>query len=423
LDKHATRTIFEPARQIPVILDTDVAVAGAGPAGVVAAIAAAREKTKVVLVERFGSLGGNLTIGLNTKPSGPLLGGIPREIWDAARSINAAGADFVATLPHGEISLTSPSDPELTKIILMNMCLQAGVELLFECQVVAPIIDNHEITGLIIEGKGGRQAICAKVIIDATADGDVAALAGAPFQVGSQDGEMQPVSLYFKMNGVDLKKLVQWAREHPEDITERYISDTNVSYGLWISGFTKLLREFQNRTGITLQRENITLKTAYGNLEVFVNATRVRGVSGLSVLDISKSIAECYRQIEAYAKFLKECIPGFENSYINAISPMLGVRETRHILGGYCLTGDDVLNDIHFEDSIAVDMAALDIHDVSGALVRFEGACPYEIPYRCLVPQNVEQLLVAGRCISVDHVAHGRTRNMGSQQLSQLETG
>jgi hypothetical protein len=406
------QTIFEKAQHIPVLINTDVAVAGAGPAGVVAAVAAARQGVKVVLIERFGSLGGNLTIGLSTKPSGTLLGGIPKEIWEKARSIGAAGPDIKGKIPSGEIFLTSPCDPELMKIILIRMCIESGVEILFECHVVAPIVEENMLKGLIIEGKGGRQAICGKVIIDATADADVAAAAGVPFQIGSQEGKMQPVSLLFKMNNVDVKKLFQWAREHPEDLTERYISDGSMSYGLWISGFSKLLREFQMRKGIKLPRENITLKTGYGNLEIYVNATRVKEISGLSVLDISKSIMECYQQIETYAQFLHDYIPGFENSYINAISPMLGVRETRHIIGEYYLTSEDVLKGTHFWDSIAVDNSPLDIHDVSGSLLRFEGGRPYEIPYRCLVPQKIEQLLLAGRCISVDHIAYGRARNM-----------
>ena len=298
------------------------------------------------------------------------------------------------------------------KIILMKMCIESGVKILFECQVAASIKKDNIIKGLIIESKGGRQAIYSKIVVDATGDGDIAARAGAHFHIGSQEGTMQPVTLYFKMNNVDLKKLFQWAREHPEDVTERYISDTEVSYGLWISGFGNLLRDFQKSTGLKLQRENITLKTGYGNLEIFVNATRVREVSGLSALDISNSIIECYRQIEAYTQFLRKCIPGFESSYINAISPILGVRETRHIIGDYYLTGEDVLKGVHFEDSIAIDTSPLDIHDVGGSLNRFEAAKPYEIPYRCLVPQNIEQLLIAGRCISVDHIAHGRTRHI-----------
>ncbi|NLN16947.1 MAG: FAD-dependent oxidoreductase [Firmicutes bacterium] len=406
------RVIVEPAREVPVLLDVDVVVAGAGSAGPMAAIAAARQGVKVVLIERFGALGGNLTVGMNSKPSGLLPGGIPLEFWERAQAIGAAGTRYVADIGEGNIGLTAPCDPEMAKVLLARMCTEAGVQILFEAMVVAPIVEENQVKGVIIECKDGRRAILAKVVIDCTADGDVAASAGAPFIVGSEEGAMQPVSMYFKMNEVDIEKFAEWARNHPEDVTERYISPDKPEYGIWATGFERMLKKFQAETGIKLQRENITLKTAYGKTEVFCNSTRVIGASGLSVLDISNAIMELYRQIEANARFLRENVPGFENAYINGISSMLGVRETRHILGEYVLTGQDVMSGKHFDDSIAVDLAAMDIHDVRGSLVRFESYPPYEIPYRCLVPQEIDQVLVAGRCISNDHVAHGRTRNI-----------
>lgn len=404
--------IIEPERRVPVLLDTDVIVTGAGSAGPIAAIAAARQGLKVVLIERFGALGGNLTIGLNNKPSGTLPGGIPLELWQRAQKIGAAGSRYVANIANGDIELTAPCDSEMAKILLAQMCVEAGVQILFECLTTAPIMEGNRMKGVIIEGKGGRQAITSKVVVDCTADGDIAAAAGAPFVLGSTEGNMQPVSMYFKMNQIDLEKFADWARSHREDVTEQYIAPGNLEYGIWATGFKKLLQEFQKKTGIKLQRENITLKNGYGQSEMFCNNTRVIDVSGLSVLDISDSILELYRQIEANAKFLKEYVPGFEKSYINGIASMLGVRETRHFVGEYTLTGENVTKGESFEDSIAIDTSAMDIHNVDGPLVRFENYPPYEIPYRCLVPQKIEQLLIAGRCISNDHVAHGRTRNI-----------
>src|SRR5690606_32446474 len=162
--------------------------------------------------------------------------------------------------------------------------------------------------------------------------------------------------------------------------------------------------------GIQLQRDNITLKTAGGRM--YVNATRVMGVDVFSPVEFTNAVLECYRQIEGVARYLRERIPGFEHARIEQIAPVLGVRETRHVVGDYTLTGDDAINGHHFEDSIAADASALDIHDPKGADVDFQGLRPYEIPYRCLLPQGVEQLLVAGRCISADHAAHARSRNM-----------
>jgi hypothetical protein len=406
-----TKYVTEPSRKIPVIMDVDVAVAGAGAAGVMAALAAAKAGASVVLVERFGSLGGLLTIGLNTKPSGPLIGGLPKGIWDYARAERAAGEDYMAeTLSGEQVEVTSPCDPELMKIVLAKACQEAGVTILFETWVAAPIMEGGVVQGLILESKGGRQALIAKVVVDATADGDVAAMAGVPYTIGSDEGVMQPVSMFFKMGQVDIAALAQWAKENPQELSERYVASGDLAYGIWLGGFTRMLRKFQDRTGIRLQRESIHLKNGYGPDEIFVNATRVVGTDPLSPQGISASILECYSQIPVYARFLKEDVPGFANAYISGIPPFLGVRETRHIHGEYTLSGQDVESGAVFADSVGVDNSAIDVHH--GTDVRFEVGRPYEIPYRCLIPKGVEGLLLSGRSISADHGAHGRTRNM-----------
>ena len=408
------KTIVEPVRETPVLLETDVVVVGGGTTGPIAAISAARQGAKVVLIERFGCLGGMMTLGLNTKPSGALMGGLPLELWDAARAVGAAGQDYTAKLKKGELRLTANADAEMLKILLAKMCRDSGVQVLFETLVSCPVVEDGNIKGVIVESKSGRQFVGAKVIIDCSADGDIAAMAGAPFITGTGEKEkiMQPVSMYFMMRNVDIGALATWARKHPEEAPDRHVPETDeeLSNSLWLTGFNRMLQDFQKRTGIALQRENITLKTA--NNELYVNATRVLGASGLSVLDISDAIFECYRQIEAVAKFLKEDVPGFENANIGTISPVLGVRETRHILGEYILTGSDVTGGGRFEDSIALDASAYDVHEANGADLDFRNFGTYEIPYRCLIPQKIEQLLVAGRCISTDHLAHARTRNL-----------
>lgn len=412
-NNNSRRTIQEPAREIPVLMDTDVVVVGGGTTGPFAAIAAARRGKRVVMIERFGSLGGNLTLGLNTKPSGALVGGLPLEIWNLARSVGGAGEDYMAVSKTGGVKIASPCDPEIMKILLTRLCVDAGVQILFETFVSDPVIENGTVTGVIVESKAGRQFIGAKVVIDCSADADMAAKAGAPFIMGSgeEDLKMQPVSMYFTMNKVDVERLAEWARTS-DDIPARAIpaAKEDLAYGLWLTGFNKTLQKFQADTGITLQRENITLKTADGLM--YVNATRVIGVDVFSPVEFTNAILECYRQIEAVARLLRERVPGFERATIGQIAPVLGVRETRHVKGEYTLTGPDALEGRYFEDSIAADASALDIHAPKGADVDFQGMRPYEIPYRCLLPLEVEQLLVAGRCISADHIAHGRSRNM-----------
>lgn len=406
-------SIREPAREIPILMEADIVVVGGGTTGPFAAIAAARRGKRVVMIERFGSLGGNLTLGLNTKPSGALVGGLPLEIWNLARLAGAAGEDYMAMSKSGSVKIASPCDPETMKILLTRLCVEAGVQILFETVVSEPVIENVAITGVIVESKAGRQFVGAKVVIDCSADADMAAKANVPFVMGSGGAEekMQPVSMYFTMNKVDIERLADWARTS-DDIPARAIPDTRegLAYGLWLTGFNRTLQDFQAKTGIKLQRDNITLKTADGLM--YVNATRVVGIDVFSPTQFTAAIVECYRQIEGVARFLRERIPGFEIARIGQIAPVLGVRETRHIRGEYTLSGEDALEGRPFEDSIAADASALDIHEPKGSDVDFRGMRPYEIPYRCLLPLGIEQLLVAGRCISADHVAHGRVRNM-----------
>lgn len=407
--------IHEPAREIPVLMEADIVVVGGGTSGPLAAVAAARRGKRVVLIERFGSLGGNMTLGLNTKPSGALLGGLPLELWNLARSEGAAGDDYVAQTKASSVKIASPADPELMKMLLTRFCTTAGVQILFETWVSRPVVERGAMTGVIVESKAGRGFIGAKVVIDCSADGDIAAAAGVPFFVGSGDAgadlKMQPVGMYFTMANVDLPALARWARAS-DDVPAQAIPETDdkLAYGLWLTGFNKTISAYKAETGIDLPRENITLKTT--NDVLYVNATRVLDVDVFSPTEFSAAIIDCYRQIDEYARFLIKRVPGFEASRIAQIAPVLGVRETRHIQGDYILSGDDALQGTRFEDSIGVDVSAFDVHAPKGADVDFQGLLPYELPYRCLVPVGVEQLLVAGRCISADHIAHGRTRNV-----------
>ena len=407
------RSITEPAREIPLFAEADIAVVGGGTTGPIAAIAAARRGRSVVLIERFGSLGGNLTLGLNTKPSGALTGGLPREIWALARSRGGAGEDYMALSKSGGVKIASPCDPEIMKILLTRLCAESGVEILFETFACEPVVEEGALVGVIVENKAGRGFIAAKVVIDCSADADMAAKAGAPFILGNGEASpvAQPVSMYFTMIPVDLPRLAEWARGS-DDIPSRAIPEKreDLAYGLWLTGFSKTVLAFQEETGIKLQRHNITLKSAHGLL--YVNATRVRGIDVFSPRQFTGAILECYRQIEAVARLLRERIPGFEEAQIGQIAPVLGVRESRHVKGETLLTGAEVIEGRRFEDSIAADCSALDIHEPKGGDVDFRGLPAYEIPYRALLPLRPEQLLVAGRCISADHDAHARTRNM-----------
>lgn len=409
----STSYVIEPERRVPLLVSADVVVVGGGTAGPIAAVAAARHGASVVLIERFGSLGGNMTLGLNTKPSGALVGGLPLEIWNLARSKGGAGQDYMAVSKTGGVEIASPCDPDIMKMLLTKLCADAGVQILFETVACDPVMEGRQVTGIIVDGKFGRKYIAAKVVIDCSADADVAVRAGVPFMMGGEgDSQVtQPVSMYFTMNDVDIAKLARWARTS-DDIPARAIpeNEADLAFGLWLTGFNKTMAAFERETGHRLQRHNITLKTAAGVM--YVNGTRVLGVDVFSPEEFTAAVLECYRQIEVVTKALIERVPGFERARIGQVSPVLGVRETRHILGEYIITGEDTLRGTPFEDSIAADCSALDIHEPKGNDVDFQGLTPYEIPFRALLPLKVDQLLIAGRCISANHEAHARTRNM-----------
>lgn len=409
----AVSYVVEPERRVPLLLAADVVVVGGGTAGPIAAIAAARQGVSVVLIERFGSLGGNMTLGLNTKPSGALIGGLPLEIWNLARSQGGAGQDYMAVSKTGGVEIASPCDPDIMKMLLTKLCVDAGVQILFETVVCDPVMEGQCVTGVIVDGKFGRRYVAAKAVIDCSADADVAARAGAPFVIGGEGDKQttQPVSMYFTMGDVDIVKLARWAKTS-DDIPARAIpeNEEDLAFGLWLTGFNKTMAAYEQQSGNRLQRHNITLKTAANVM--YVNGTRVLGVNVFSPAEFTAAVIECYRQINVVAKALVERVPGFERARIGQVSPVLGVRETRHILGEYVITGDDTLRGTGFMDSIAADCSALDIHEPKGNDVDFQGLTPYEIPYRALLPLKVEQVLIAGRCISADHDAHARTRNM-----------
>ncbi len=391
-------SITEPQKQIPVAAEVDVLVVGAGPAGFSAAVCAAREGAKTMLIEQTGDVGGVATTGLMSHWTGNTQGGFYEEILD--RSAEAGGDWDTAEFNGG---LRQVINPERLKTIMLQMLDEAGVKLCLYTFSSEAIVENDRIKGVIVQSKAGRQAILAKVIIDATGDGDIAASAGVPYQKGREtDGKMQPMSLMFKVAGVDVER------------------------GVFPGGFEET---FQIPKGDiqTLGREHIPSPAGHVLLYkttlpgvVTCNMTNCIDVDGTNPDDLTHATCVCRNQIDPIVAFLREYVPGFENCYLISSASVIGVRETRHFKGEACITEQDIRDARVFEDWAVTRVSFnFDIHnltgnglDETGEQKHFKQKKGYTIPYGCLVPVKIDGLLLAGRDISGTHMAHSNFRVM-----------
>jgi hypothetical protein len=413
-----------PPRQAVLAGDTDVLVVGGGPAGLGAALGAVQAGARVILAERYGFLGGNATAALvmplmsfhtqtPTKerrgattllptdhgPGEAVVGGVLAKLL--ARLVSVGGA-IPPTLATGYVV---PFDPEWFKIVALDLLDEAGVQILFHA-FASGIIEkgggSSEVGGVVFETKSGPLAIRAKVTIDCTGDADLAVQAGTPTETGRADGLVQPMTLMFRMAEFQRAAFEGYVKENPKE--------WRGVHGLW-----DLVSKATAAGELKLPREDILFFATPHEGEVSVNSTRVTRVLGTDVWDLSYAEWMSRRQMRQIAEFLKQYVPGFEKSYVMQSGVNIGVRETRRIVGDYQLTVDDVLTARKFDDAIARGAYPVDIHNPAGSgtvLKRLPPGEAYDIPLRCLMPQNAEGLIVAGRCISGTHEAHSSYRVM-----------
>ncbi len=425
-NKSFCRMIFieEEKRAIPVYREPDVLVVGAGPAGIGAAIAAARNGAKVLLLERYGFLGGNLTIAMvnpmftfHDIQGKQVIRGIAGELVNRLVTLKSSQG-HLADLTFDNASMT-PFDPEGMKYLLFQMMLEAGVELLLHTWAVDVQRENGQVKSVIIENKSGRQAICPKVIIDCSADADIAAKAGAPFTKGrEEDGAMQPVTLFYRIGGINMNELRTWMKEN-RDLLKDAPTDEEIdsSEAIAFLGLKELVKKgMENGEFPKDAAPRILFYQLPQEGQIAVNTTRLQGIDGTNTADLTRAEIETRSQAWQIHLFLKKYVGGFESSYILDTGVQVGVRETRHITGDYKLTERDVLSSRSFEDGIACGTFAIDIHPPEGEQQIFTGSgkAVYEIPYRSLLPQGLDNVLVAGRSISATHTAFGSARVMAT---------
>jgi hypothetical protein len=410
-------SIQEPARATPVRAEYDVLVVGGGPSGIIAAMAAAGNGLKVGLVEGRSFVGGNLTIGLPilgflSQKGQPIIKGLPQQLIDRLRVRGAASEHRPCPL-HVSITLI---EPEAVKSVALDMLLERAVDVLLYSQFAGVVMDGDRLRGILTESKAGREAILGKIVIDCTGDGDVAFRAGVPCEKGGEHGGMQPPTLMFCLAGVDTEKLRQNMASDPSNYRADFIPADyfGQNHQFIVVGLRERMQKAR-QDGLALQTERTILITGLRAGEVWVNMTRVKGTDGTDPRSLTAGEIESRRQIENIQRYLIGYVPGFEQAYFTKAAPFLGIRETRRIVGQYVLNRDDILSCRRFDDAIAAASYPIDLHhpNDNDCTMEWCGDC-YDIPYRCLLPQRVENLLVAGRCISTTHEAMAAIRVMST---------
>lgn len=414
----------------------DVIVTGGGPAGIVAAIAAARSGARTLLVEGAGFVGGVAAMGLPfqgvfTNAEERIIEGIGGELMRRLIDIGAAAdvRNVGVGPPRGRGSPKFNArwisyHPEALKYMALEMLHEAGVELLLHTSISGVVAQDGHVNGLRVENKSGGRELRAACIVDCTGDGDIAALGGASFEKGSA-GSLQPMTMTFVMSRVDLQATVAAGRavRLPHEVvegSEAWRSPGFGSYDVDLKPDADALKKAFPEYGAILTEVN--MKDLCDGVFYGGNMVHIPGFDGSDGAQLSQAEFESRRLVFRLGLFMREHVPGFERAHMVSTSARIGVRETRRILGDYLLSDEDVIEGRRFDDVVTLGGYRVDIHGYDGGPVYVEpgkgtqirGLGSYDIPYRILLPKGVHNVVMAGRCVSASHVAQGSLRVMGT---------
>ena len=382
----------------------DVLVVGGGGAGIAASIAAARSGARTLLVERYGFLGGMATAGMVGSFCGfyttgsqkkLIVGGVAGSLLSRLKERDAVTEKGVSRVDPRIASLRF--NPEIFKAVAEEFAARSGVELLYHTFVVDVVWEKKgsRLSGVIIENKSGRYALLAKMIVDASGDGDVAFRAGVPCELGDEAGRSQTLTTMFRMLHVDVERM--------RDLTTPVVKEK--------------LGEALRTGDYAFQRPDGIINPTLPHGLVSANIVSVPDVIATDAWNLTRAEMEGRRQVFEYIRAFRRFLPGFEHAELSSLAPQVGIRETRRVQGAYVLQEEDVLTGRKFGDAIALGAWPVEMHDPETRRITWKFLEKeddyYTIPVGCLIQRDVENLLVAGRCLSATHVAQASARVIG----------
>lgn len=405
------------------MFDYDVIVVGGGISGVMAAITAARNGAKTIVLEKYGFMGGMLTAA----GVGPMMTyhvedrqvikGSVGELIDRLVEKKKSPGHVYDTI--GYTYTITPFDAEAMKHELEIMLLESGANILYHTMLSDVKTSDGKIESITISNKSGLSELSAKVYIDATGDGDLSAWAGVEFTKGREkDGACQPMTMNMKMSNVDIEAVKAFVKENPEEFPflKGNTGIVDMAPKLSISGYENIVKKGKEDGSLDFNTEAILFFETNNPGEVIVNTTRIRGLDSTNPWDLTEAEIEGRRQVRNLEKFLREKVRGFENTVLLSTGPNIGVRGSRQIKGLYTLTLEDIVTAKKFHDVVAHGGYPVDVHhpEGKGEVVKEEDnikiGTMYSVPYRCLVNHQVTNLITVGRCISATFEAQGAIR-------------